>query len=401
MVDYQDVVIKKQELLDEAWKKHQQIIKDGPDKAFETFCNEQREWVTDFALFSIIRKHHHGKPWNEWPAELKERREKSLNDFAEKHQQEINRIKWEQFVFDRQWHDLKSYCNNLDIELFGDLPFYVSHDSADVWANPDIFKLSDDGKPVSVAGVPPDFFSADGQLWGMPVFDWNVLREDGFNWWAERLNRNVQLFDLVRLDHFRAFSAYWEVPATEQTAINGKWKKVNGDYFFREMKKRLGSLPFIAEDLGDIDEPVYKLRDKFSFPGMKVLQFAFGETMPSSIFIPHNYDKNFIAYTGTHDNNTLVGWFNEMDDESKMQVEKYVGQSLNAENVFHVLGRSLYASVADTVIFPVQDLLKLDAGSRMNSPSTAEGNWGWRLLPGQLTTKENELLIGWTLLYNR
>src|SRR5690606_8859249 len=218
----------------------------------------------------------------------------------------------------------------LDIALFGDLPFYVSHDSADVWANPDIFKLNDDGKPVAVAGVPPDFFSADGQLWGMPVFQWNVLREDGFTWWAERLNRNLQLYDLVRLDHFRAFSAYWEVPATEKTAIKGKWKKVNGDYFFREMKKRLGSLRFVAEDLGDIDEPVYKLRDRFNFPGMKVLQFAFGETMPSSIFIPHNYDKNFIAYTGTHDNNTLVGWLNELEDETKMQVEKYVGQSINA-----------------------------------------------------------------------
>ena len=400
-VEYREVVIAKQKLLDEAWKNYQQKFSGAVDVAFETFCNEQREWLPDFALFSIIRNYQNNKPWYEWPAEFKSREQNSLNDFAEKHQQELNRVKWEQFVFDRQWHDLKSYCNNLDIKLFGDLPFYVSHDSADVWANQDIFNLDEKGIPVSVAGVPPDFFSADGQLWGMPVFQWNVMRESGFTWWAERLYRNVQLFDLVRLDHFRAFSAYWEVLASEKTAINGKWKKVNGDYFFREMEKRLGRLPFIAEDLGDIDDPVYKLRDKFKFPGMKVLQFAFGESMPSSIFIPHNYDKNFIAYTGTHDNNTLVGWFNEMDKESRMQVEKYAGQSITTENIFQVLGRSLYASVADVVIFPVQDLLKLDDNARMNSPSIANGNWGWRLLPGQLTQKENELLREWTLLYNR
>lgn len=400
-VEYGEVVIAKQNLLGEAWKNYQQKFSDSEDAAFESFCNEQQEWLPDFALFSVIRQHYNNKPWYEWPAEFKSREQNSLNDFAEKHQQELNRVKWEQFVFDKQWHDLKSYCNNLDIELFGDLPFYVSHDSADVWANPHIFKLDEKGIPVSVSGVPPDFFSAEGQLWGMPVFQWDVLRENGFAWWAERLNRNVQLFDLVRLDHFRAFSAYWEVPATEKTAINGKWKKVNGDYFFREIEKRLGRLPFIAEDLGDIDEPVYKLRDKFKFPGMKVLQFAFGESMPSSIFIPHNYDKNFIAYTGTHDNNTLVGWFNEMDEETRTQVKKYAGQSITAENIFQVLGRNLYASVANTVIFPVQDLLKLSDSARMNSPSVANGNWGWRLLPGQLTQKENELLREWTLLYNR
>ena len=401
MVNSPEAVIAKRKLLDEAWKNDQKRLNGAEDGEYESFCNEQRECLHDVALFCVIRDHHDSNPWYEWPGELKSRVQESLHDFAKKHHEEIQRIKWEQFVFDKQWHELKVYCNNLDIELFGDLPFYVSHDSADVWANPAIFKLDPNGKPLSVAGVPPDFFSADGQLWGMPVFKWDVLKENGFGWWAERLNRNMQLFDLVRLDHFRAFSAYWEVPASEKTAIKGKWKNVNGDYFFREMQKRLGCLPFVAEDLGDIDEPVYKLRDKFNFPGMKVLQFAFGETMPSSIFIPHNYGTNFIAYTGTHDNNTLVGWYNEMDEETRLQLEKYVGQPINADNIFNVLGRSLYASVTNTVIFPVQDILKLDADARMNAPSIAHGNWGWRLLPDQLTERENELLREWTLLYNR
>jgi malto-oligosyltrehalose synthase/4-alpha-glucanotransferase len=401
VVDYSRVVSDKKKLLDEAWKNYRQQLNGTSQNEYEFFCNEQREWLPDFALYSVLRNHHGNKPWYEWPDEFKYRNQEPLNDFATNYQQEIIRVKWEQFIFDKQWHALKVYCNNLDIELFGDLPFYVSHDSADVWANLDIFNLDEKGRPISVAGVPPDFFSADGQLWGMPVFRWNILRANGFSWWAERLNRNIQLFDLVRLDHFRAFSAYWEVPASEKTAINGKWKKINGDYFFIEMEKRLGRLPFVAEDLGDIDAPVYKLRDKFNFPGMKVLQFAFGETMPTSIFIPHNYETNFIAYTGTHDNNTLIGWFNEADEETKLQVSHYVGQTVNAENIFNVLGRSLYASVADSVIFPLQDVLKLDANARMNSPSIAQGNWNWCLSPGQLTKKEEALLREWTLLYNR
>ena len=400
-IDFESVEVKKKAMLDEAWKNYMQKSKDLRVEEYDEFCKTQREWLPDFALYCVIRNQNRGKPWFEWEDSLKNRDVEALKLFEAEHQQEVNRIKWEQYIFSKQWHALKNYCNKLGIELFGDVPFYVSHDSADVWANQEIFKLDKKGMPLGIAGVPPDFFSEDGQLWGMPVFRWNVLRLNGFAWWAERLNRNIELFDIVRLDHFRAFSAYWEVPPNEKTAANGKWKKVPGDYFFREMKKRLGKLPFIAEDLGDIDDAVYRLRDKFKFPGMKVLQFAFGDEMETSSFIPHNYDKNFIAYTGTHDNNTLVGWFEEADEKTKQQVEQYMGQSLTVENLFNVIGRSLYASVADTVIFPVQDILKLGADSRMNSPSTAKGNWTWRLLPGQFTKDEEKLLKQWTMLYNR
>jgi len=400
-VEFATVEEKKKVMLDEAWKNYMQQSKDLPVQGYDEFCKTHREWLPDFALYCVIRNQNQGKPWYEWEKSLKNRDVEALEKFESDHQQDVNRIKWEQFIFSKQWNALKDHCNKRGIELLGDLPFYVSHDSADVWANQQIFKLDKKGKPLGIAGVPPDFFSEDGQLWGMPVFRWNVLRLNGFTWWAERLNRNIELFDLVRLDHFRAFSAYWEVSPNEKTAVNGKWKKVPGDYFFREMKKRLGKLPFIAEDLGDIDDSVYRLRDKFKFPGMKVLQCAFRDEMETSSFIPHTYDKNLIAYTGTHDNNTLVGWFEEADEKIRQQVEQYMGQSLTAENLFNVLGRSLYASVADTVIFPVQDILHLGADSRMNSPSTAKDNWTWRLKSGQLTNHEENHLKQWTLMYNR
>jgi 4-alpha-glucanotransferase len=253
-----------------------------------------------------------------------------------------------------------------------------------------------------MAGVPPDSFSADGQLWGMPVFNWEALKQTGYHWWIERLKKNIELFDLVRLDHFRAFAAYWNVPEGETTAKNGQWVQGPGAEFFAAVEKALGSLPFVAEDLGDIDEDVLNLRDEFKLPGMKVLQFAFGEDMPQSDYIPHNYDKNFLVYTGTHDNNTTIGWYKTDADEGiKNRINQYIADDVSAENVHHVFARLAYGSVASIAILPIQDVLGLDETARMNVPSSAENNWAWRLTPGQINQGTEKLLLEWTRTYNR
>ncbi len=271
----------KKSLLNEAWKNFQQQKEHPLQSAFAIFCEQEKEWLDDFALYTVLKNIHEGKPWYEWPNEYKHREEKALQSIRQSHTSEMEKIKWMQFMFFRQWKEVKTYCNNRGIQLIGDLPFYVSYDSVDVWSHRDLFKLDNEGALLAMAGVPPDAFSEDGQLWGMPVFNWPVLKEQNFDWWVKRLKKNTELFDLVRLDHFRAFSAYWEVPAGETTARNGSWQKGPGAAFFTEVKKALKALPFIAEDLGDIDPPVYALRDRFDLPGMNVLQFAFGDDMPA------------------------------------------------------------------------------------------------------------------------
>jgi 4-alpha-glucanotransferase len=249
--------------------------------------------------------------------------------------------------------------------------------------------------------VPPDAFSSDGQLWGMPVFKWDILKERNYDWWLQRIKRNRELFDIIRIDHFRAFAAYWEVPASESTAKNGEWKPGPGKDFFSAIKSELGDLPFIAEDLGDVDETVFNLRDEFSFPGMKVLQFAFGGDMPHSVHIPHNHSKNFIVYTGTHDNNTTRGWYKQADDETKNSLKEYTGKDISEEDVHWVLAKMAYASVAATVILPMQDVLNLDENARMNIPASADSNWSWRLLPGQINKDIENKLKHLVTMYNR
>ncbi len=352
-------------------------------------------------MYMLLKKMHEGQPWFNWPEEYKLREPEALQKLAADHQKELDKVKWLQALFARQWHSLKDYCNAKGIQFVGDLPFYVSYDSADVWAHRHLFALDDEGARTGLAGVPPDAFSDDGQLWGMPVFKWEVHQQEGYTWWIERLKKNMELFDLVRLDHFRAFADYWEVPAGEDTARNGEWKPGPGADFFKAIETALGSLPFVAEDLGEINEPVLKLRDQFHLPGMKVLQFAFGPDMPRSDYIPHNYGQNFFVYTGTHDNNTIRGWFNELDDATRNRLERYVGRPLSAAEVHIELGRMAYASVAKTAILPLQDVLALDAQSRMNIPASGENNWAWRLLPGQLTGADEDRLRQWTILYNR
>jgi 4-alpha-glucanotransferase len=369
---------------------------------FERFCEKEKEWLNDFALYAVLKKQNSGKPWYEWDDDFKQRSSDIIEKFSREHDDEIRKAKWLQFIFFRQWLDLKEYCNNLNIQLIGDMPFYISYDSADVWANKEIFALGENGNRTGMAGVPPDAFSADGQLWGMPVFKWDVLKEKNYDWWIDRLKKNIELFDIVRLDHFRAFDEYWEVPAGESTAKNGQWKPCPGKDFFETVERELGELPFIAEDLGEITESVYQLRDAFRLPGMKVLQFAFGGDMPQSPHIPHHHEQNFVVYTGTHDNNTTKGWYRtEAGDDIKNRIRQYLGKHFNEDDIHRELGRSAYASVAKIVILPMQDILGLDENSRMNTPSSGEKNWAWRLLPGQMPVEAEHQLREWTSLYDR
>ena len=284
----------------------------------------------------------------------------------------------------------------------GDLPFYVSYNSADVWAHRDLFLLDAQGTITGIAGVPPDAFSDTGQLWGMPVFNWEAMKQQDYKWWTERLKKNIELFDYVRLDHFRAFADYWVVPGGESTAENGEWQLGPGEDFFETIKNALGSLPFVAEDLGESSPAVADLRDRLELTGMKVLQFAFEENMPHSEYIPHRYITNCIVYTGTHDNNTIKGWFRKViDEETKTRLENYVGVKVTEENVNAVLIRLAYASIAKTAILPIQDLLNLDENSKMNSPGSGDDNWLWRLAPGQVTAEHEHYLKQLTLTYDR
>jgi 4-alpha-glucanotransferase len=287
---------------------------------------------------------------------------------------------FKQFIFSRQWKALKDYAGEKGIKLFGDIPFYIGYDSADVWANQNYFHLDSQKRMVTVAGVPPDYFNSKGQLWNMPVFNWDVMKRDSYSWWIKRLKRNVELFDLVRFDHFRAFSAFWEIPGDEPNAIKGKWSKGPGSDFLRHVKESIPKMPFIAEDLGDIDQAVYDLKDEFSLPGMQVLQFSFEYDMHRSIHTPHNHKFNSVVYTGTHDNNTLKGWFDkDLSDERKNWLKEYSRRTINSENAHRELIQMAFASDAKLAIIPAQDFLGLGADTRMNVPSTRRGNWVWKL----------------------
>lgn len=370
-------------------------------KEFDDFCHTEAAWLDDFALYLVLKKHYEGKPWYQWEDKYKLREPGALEHIANLEYYDYSKNKWLQFMFFRQWKKLKKYCNKRGIKFVGDMPFYVSYDSSDVWANRHLFSIDDDGKMTGVAGVPPDAFSDDGQLWGMPIFKWDALKESGYTWWIQRLQKSIELCDIVRLDHFRAFAGYWQVAAEETTAKNGEWVTGPGSDFFNAVKKAFGQLPLVAEDLGEITPDVLALRDEFNLPGMKILQFAFDENMPDSDYIPHNYGTNFFAYTGTHDNNTIRGWYRELDEGSKERLNQYTGRSLNEDDIPWVMARLAYSSVARVVILPVQDILGLDENARMNTPGIGQENWAWRLLPNQLSEENEQQLQGWTWLYNR
>ncbi|PRY09725.1 4-alpha-glucanotransferase [Pontibacter ummariensis] len=388
------------------WRKAFENFKKGSDKSLqeenEAFQKEHRAWLLDFTYFAAFKKRFEDRSWVEWPDEIKQRDPQSLKELAQELSEEIAFEEFLQFLFYRQWEHLKQHCHKKEICFFGDMPFYVSHDSADVWANPRFFKLDEEGRATAVSGVPPDFFSETGQLWGTPVFNWEELAKDGYKWWLLRLDHNLRLFGLLRLDHFRAFSAYWEVPASEETAINGKWAKSPGSDILQRVQQKHPEMPIIAEDLGEIDQPVRDLIKQFDLPGMLVLVFAFGDDKAfESSFIPHNHVQNSVVYTGTHDNSTVRAWFEEAKKDDKNRLSEYTFHKLTKENVHEVMNRLALGSVAQLAVLPVQDVLGLGKEAIMNKPSTANGNWEWRLKKGQFSDKYMKELRDLTRIYGR
>jgi malto-oligosyltrehalose synthase/4-alpha-glucanotransferase len=354
-------------------------------REFEEFCEREKFWLDDYALFVVLKKEFDNAPWNKWPAKVKTRDNTILSGYLSKYESEIKKEKLSQFLFQQQWIGLKRYCNYKGVRLIGDMSFYVNYDSAEVWAHPQNFKLDRSRKPVMVAGVPPDYFSESGQLWNMPVYNWELMKKNNYDWWIERIKRNIELCDLVRFDHFRGFSAYWEVPYGEKTAINGEWITGPGNDFFSVVKEHFPWMPFIAEDLGTIDDDVIQLKNSFSLPGMLVLQFAFGGDTPHSDYIPHNHRYNNIVYTGTHDNNTTRGWYNnELSDENREEAEMYIGHIIDKITCSEDFIRMAYGSVARIAIIPVQDFLGLDGSARLNKPSTSDNNWTWKMKEADL-----------------
>ena len=358
------------------------------DKSFESCIHEHASWLDDYALFQALKQAHDGKPWVEWDPPLAMREPEALSHARSELRDEIEAQKFFQFLFFNQWRALKAFCNQRSIRI-GDVPIFVAHDSADVWTNREQFKLDERGRPTVVAGVPPDYFSETGQFWGNPLYDWDRMRNDGFAWWIQRLRASFQLFDIVRLDHFRGFAACWEIPAGETTAQNGKWVETPGREVFSAARNTLGDLAIIAEDLGVITPEVVELRKEFGFPGMRVLQFGFsGEE--DNINLTENYERNVVAYTGTHDNDTTVGWFNQLSETNTTDAEKARESCLNylqsdGREINWDFIRAVLASGADPTIIPLQDVLGLGSEARMNTPNTTNGNWSWRFGDGSLT----------------
>ena len=369
---------------------------------FEAFCSENSSWLEDFSIFVVLKKHFGGKMWNQWPKKLRDRNLKSLEEIKKNNHIQIEKEKFWQYLFYKQWHSVKRYCQKKGVSLLGDLSIYVRFDSADVWANPGLFKLDREKRPVFVSGVPPDYFSKTGQLWGTPVYRWNALKKSGYRWWVERINHNLKLFDTLRIDHFRGLVAYWEIPAGEKTAVKGKWVKVPADDFLDTLQKNFTHLPIVAEDLGFITPDIREVMNRFKLPGMKVLLFAFGEDTYMHPFLPHAHEKNFLVYTGTHDNNTVRGWFEaEASPEDRRRLFRYLGRKVSVKEIHWVLIRLGMMSVARLAIFPMQDVLGLGREARMNSPSTSRGNWKWRMRPGQNTPLVSKRLLQMTETFGR
>lgn len=407
-VDFGAVIAWKRPLLQKAYSNFRHGSPDRP--AFEAFCKRHASWLDEYALFMAIKDAHDLVSWTEWEPALALHDDTSVERAREKLRDDIDCNKFIQFEFERQWCDLKAHCARNEIRILGDMPIYVALDSADVWANRELFELQDDGKPRVVAGVPPDYFSATGQLWGNPIYSWEYHAKTGFAWWIARFRRALEMLDMIRLDHFRGFEAYYEIPAGEVTAVNGAWVKGPGAPLFETLKNVLGDLPIVAENLGVITPGVEALRKQFGFPGMAILQFAFGNDPQAPDFKPHNYPHHLVAYTGTHDNDTVVGWWNSNagagSTRTEAEVEKettYAKRYLNTDgnNINLVMIRTLMASVANTVLFPLQDVLGVGSEGRMNLPGSSSGNWRWRFCEEQLTAGSCGLLKQWADIYER
>ncbi|TAF07349.1 MAG: 4-alpha-glucanotransferase [Nostocales cyanobacterium] len=399
-VDFEQVIPIKVNLLKKAgdnFKNHATALQ---RKAFHHFCSTKGYWLDNYALFMALKDARNGASWHTWEPELAKREPRSLARVEHELAPEIFYYKFIQYEFFRQWSELKNYANQNGIDIIGDIPIYVAHDSADVWANPDNFALDQEtGAAALMAGVPPDYFSATGQLWGNPVYNWEELQKQDFKWWVQRFEAMLDYVDIIRIDHFRGFEAYWAVPQGEETAMNGEWVEAPGVAFFAAIKQKLGKLPILAEDLGIITPEVEALRDQFEFPGMKVLHFAFGSD-PGNPFLPFNYQRNAVVYTGTHDNDTTLGWFDTANDYEKQNLLLYLG-SMSPDGINWDLIRLALSSIANQAIIPLQDVLGLGTAARMNYPSTAEGNWQWRYQTKFLTQELSDRLKNLTKLYGR
>ncbi len=383
-VEFASVTAYKMALLRTSWRRFQQRATDEQRAALAAFvaAEEQREWLGDYTLYMTLKDLAGGGPWWEWDAKHVARDAKSLARARRDRADDLRFWEYVQFLFFRQWAAVREAAHARGIRIMGDVPIYVAGDSADVWGNRELFQLDALGRPTVVAGVPPDYFSATGQRWGNPLYRWDVMRETEYRWWIARVRTNLRFADVIRLDHFRGFAAYWEIPAEEPTAVHGRWIPGPGTALFDALRENLGELPLVAEDLGFITEDVHELRRTVGLPGMKILQFAFAQN--DSPHLPHRYDRETVAYTGTHDNDTARGWFDHASDEQRENALNYLGCS-NADDIAWGLLRAAYTSVADTAIVPVQDVLSLGAEARMNTPGAEHDNWSWRLQPGALT----------------
>ncbi|NJM05840.1 4-alpha-glucanotransferase [Candidatus Gracilibacteria bacterium] len=397
-IDYGAVIYYRLPLLRQAFTRLQRTPESPLNAELHSFRAANARWLDDYALFMALKDHHGGASWHTWDAAIAARQPAALAHWRNELLDDIAFHQFTQYLFFKQWGALKSYANGRGVKIIGDAPIFVAYDSADVWANRQLFYLDDVGNPTVVAGVPPDYFSATGQRWGNPLYRWDVMAADNFSWWIERLRATLTLVDLLRVDHFRGFAAYWEIPAAEETAIKGRWVPAPGDDLFHALEKELGDIPIIAEDLGLITPDVEQLRDHFGLPGMKILQFAF-DGDPDNNYLPHNYTTNCIVYPGTHDNNTTVGWFSELHDGQRAIIANYLGRE--PRDIAWDLLRLACMSVADIAIVPFQDVLRLNSDARMNTPGLLGGNWSWRFRADALNATVAGDLRTLTALYGR
>ena len=409
-VDYGEVIRYRLPLLRKSFEIFDQKASVGARDRFDAFCAANRHWLEDYALFMAVKGLHGGIAWTRWEPEIAARQPAAVRRLERQLAREIRSFKYAQFQFFRQWNAIRTCCHDRGIKIIGDVPIFVAQDSADVWSFRELFDLEPDGTPRVVAGVPPDYFSATGQLWGNPIYRWDAIAHSGFRWWVERLRTALSVVDVVRLDHFRGFEAFWEVPGRATTAANGRWVKGPGAALFDRLREELGDLPIIAENLGVITPPVEELRNRYQFPGMAILQFAFGTDPQAPDFKPHNYPRNLAVYTGTHDNDTIVGWWNSegagdstrsLEDVEKEKdfVRKYL--ATDGRDIHWVFIRTVLSSVAKLAVIPLQDVLGLGSEARMNTPSKPTGNWRWRYNPCQLTSEIRARLRDLTSIYDR
>ena len=408
-VDFTRVQESKNRILRKAYEHYQRTTNTEFRSAVETFAEQNASWLDDYALFSALKISHGGAAWNEWESSLSQREPGAVARARDQLGKEIDAQKFFQFLFYKQWFELKSYCNERCVSFVGDIPIFVAQDSADVWTNPEQFKLDTNGVPLVVAGVPPDYFSSTGQFWGNPIYDWDRMLADGFKWWIERVRAALQTVDIARVDHFRGFTACWEIPGGDKTAERGRWVEAPGRALFSAIRSALGELPIIAEDLGVITPDVEKLRDDFGLPGMRILQYAYSSDT-KNIDLPHNYHKSIVVYTGTHDNDTTVGWFKNVAGEGSTRNSDQISgerefcmKYLNTDDteIHWDFIRAVLSSVANTAIVPLQDLLGLGTEGRMNLPNTTEGNWSWRFNEDDLTEDHSQRLRDMTETYGR